>query len=76
MEIKVGTEFEFWTPYENGPKEVPHLQDRVGSKAVVVKCITEPDDDHDAEVLPMYRIKFLSDGMEIEAFIEEITHNG
>jgi hypothetical protein len=37
----------------------------------VVRQITEPDATHDAEVLPMYVIRF-EDGVEIEAFPDEV----
>ena len=51
----------------------PHEQykEREGQTCVIVREITEPDDDHGAEILPMYVIRF-SDGVEIEAWPEEI----
>ena len=54
----------FWTPFEQ------HA-DRVGEAFWVVREITEPDDSHDAEVLPMYEIRFV-DGTRIEAFRAEL----
>ena len=54
----------FHTPYEQ-------FADRIGQKFTILREITEPDDTHDAEVLPMYVIRF-EDGHEIEAWPEEI----
>ncbi len=44
---------------------------RIGQAFTIVRTITEPDETHDAEVLPMYVIRF-SDGVEIEAWPEEV----
>lgn len=54
----------FHTPYEQ-------YADREGQEFELVRTITEPDATHDAEVLPMYVIRF-SDGVEIEAWPEEV----
>lgn len=61
-----GRTFTFRTPYEQ------HA-DRDGTEAAIVREITEPDDEHDAEVLPMYVVRFTSDGAVIEAWPEEIA---
>ena len=45
--------------------------EREGEPFTVLAAITEPDADHDAEVLPMYRIRF-TDGTVIEAWPEEV----
>jgi hypothetical protein len=42
-----------------------------GHPVRIVRTITEPDDDHDAEVLPMYVVE-TSDGRQIEAWPEEV----
>jgi hypothetical protein len=54
----------------------PYVQytDRIGQTFHVIDIITTPDETHDAEVLPMYRIRF-SDGVEIEAWPEEVEVN-
>lgn len=44
---------------------------RDGEEFFLVKVIDTPDESHDAEVLPMYLIRF-NDGQEIEAWPEEI----
>lgn len=54
----------FRTPYDQ------HA-DRRGQAFVIINKITEPDSTHDAEVLPMYRIRF-EDGIELEAWPEEV----
>ena len=54
----------FVTPFEQ------HA-DRRGQAFDIIGKITEPDATHDAEVLPMYRIRF-ADGTEIEAWPEEV----
>lgn len=54
----------FDSPYEQ-------YRDRNGQVFVLVREITEPDASHDAEVLPVYVIRF-PDGVEIEAWPEEI----
>jgi hypothetical protein len=54
----------FSTPYEQ-------YAEREGQHCVVVREINEPDEQHDAEVLPMYVICF-DDGEEIEAWPEEV----
>lgn len=43
-----------------------------GQPCEVVRAITEPDDRHDSECLPMFVIRF-DDGTEIEAWPEEIN---
>jgi hypothetical protein len=54
----------FTTPFEQ-------LAAREGEPFEVIGIITEPDDDHDADVLPMYRIRF-KDGFVTEAWPEEV----
>jgi len=54
----------FWSPFEQ-------VREHNGKRFVILKKISKPDRTHDREVLPMYRIRFL-DGIEIEAFPEEI----
>lgn len=54
----------FRTPYQQ------HAA-RDGQAFTVVRKITEPDDEHDEEVLPMYAIRF-ADGVEIDAWPEEV----
>ena len=46
-------------------------QDRNGQAFEIVRKISEEDGEHDAEVLPMFVIRF-PDGIEIEAWPEEI----
>lgn len=45
--------------------------DYIGQPFTIVAVIDEPDDTHDAEVLPMYRIRF-ADGFEVDAWPEEV----
>lgn len=45
--------------------------DRNGQPFTLIRSITEPDDKHDEEVLPMHVIRF-EDGTEIEAWPEEV----
>ena len=45
---------------------------RVGQPFTHVRTIDTPDNDHDAEVLPMHVIRF-EDGTEIEAWPEEVV---
>ncbi len=54
----------FTTPFDQ-------YSERKGQPFEVVGKITEPDADHDFEVLPMYRIRF-ADGVEIEAWPDEV----
>lgn len=54
----------FTTPYEQH-------RDREGQTFEVLRTISKPDADHDAEVLPMYEIRF-PDGTRIEAWPEEV----
>lgn len=54
----------FTTPYQQ------HA-DREGQPFEVLAKVTEPGDHHDAEVLPMYRIRF-QDGTEVDAWPEEV----
>lgn len=54
----------FRTPYDQH-------RDRTGQPFTVLQVIDTPDSDHDAEVRPMYRIRF-ADGTEIEAWPEEV----
>jgi hypothetical protein len=55
----------FTTPYEQ-------YASRNGQGFEFVRTISEPDSTHDAEVLPMYVIRF-ADGVEIEAWPEEVN---
>jgi len=50
----------------------PEHHDRRGHEAEVTQVIAEPDDTHDWEALPMFRLRF-SDGHEVEAFADEIS---
>lgn len=51
------------------------LRSRNGWNVTIDTVISEPDDAHDAEVLPMYRIRF-ADGHTAEAFDDELVrHN-
>lgn len=54
----------FLTPYDQ-------YQERHGQACEIVRDIIEPESDVDAEVLPMYVIRF-PDGLEIHAWPEEI----
>lgn len=54
----------FKTPYSQ-------YAGRDGQPCTIVRKITEADDRHDQEVLPMYVVRF-PDGQEIEAWPEEI----
>lgn len=47
-------------------------RDRIGQSFELVRIVDQPDDSHDAEVLPMYVIRF-PDGVEIEAWPEEVA---
>jgi len=58
------TNLTFRTPYTQ------HA-DRDGQWCEVLRVISEPDENHDAEALPMYAIRF-EDGTEIEAWPEEL----
>lgn len=53
--------------------QTPHEQhrDRNGQPFTLVRKIEEPDATHDAEVLPMYVVRF-DDGVEIEAWPDEV----
>ncbi len=55
----------FVSPYEQ-------YHDRNGEEFEILKEISEPDSTHDAEVLPMYIIRFKRDKAVIEAWPEEI----
>jgi hypothetical protein len=48
-------------------------KERDGQPFTVLRTIDQPDDTHDAEVLPMYEIQFTTDGAIIEAWPEEVT---
>lgn len=48
------------------------LRSRNGQRVTVMSVITEPDATHDAEVLPMYRVRFRSDGHQTETFGDEL----
>lgn len=48
------------------------LFSRNGQRITVVGHITEPDDEFDAEVLPMVRIRF-TDGFETAVWPDELT---
>jgi hypothetical protein len=70
----VGEQFTFVSPYQYGPTGWTDeaFAARQGTIAEVIGHITEPDEHVDEECLPMYRIKFLSDGEIIEAWPEEV----
>lgn len=54
----------FTTPYGQH-------KDREGQPFELVRVIDAPDATHDAEVLPMYVVRF-ADGLEVEAWPEEV----
>lgn len=54
----------FNSPYEQ------HAN-RIGQSFTVLSVIDKPDESHDEECLPMYRVRF-EDGTEIEAWPEEV----
>ena len=54
----------FQSPYQQ-------YADRIGQKFSLVRTITEQDENHDQEVLPIHVIEF-DDGIQIEAWPEEI----
>jgi hypothetical protein len=56
----------FWSPYEQH-------KDRIGLKFKIIRELT--DKERDPEVGKMYRIWFYKDGVEIDAWPEEIFHN-
>jgi hypothetical protein len=58
----------FHTPWEEIPQGVA---DHVGQPFTVVKMYAVPDETHDLEVLPMYRVRF-PDGFETDAWPEEV----
>lgn len=70
----IGHRFTFTTPYQFGPDDMDDeaFAARVGTEAEVIGHLTEPDEDHDEETLPMYRIRFTADAREIEAWPEEV----
>lgn len=58
----------FTTPFDQ-------YKDRRGQKFAVLRAVTVPDMDYpDAEVLPMYRIRF-EDGHVTDAWPEEVLTN-
>lgn len=63
--LEVGVRTVFRTPYEQ-------YSAHDGKACEVIRVISEPDDQHDAECLPMFGIRF-DDGTEIEAWPEEIN---
>ena len=69
--IPIGATATFQSPYQYGPDDAPDLTRLNGRECIVVDHITEADESHDAEVLPMYRITFAGD-LTIEAWPEEI----
>lgn len=46
---------------------------RNGQQCAIVRTISEPDETHDADTLPMHVVRF-SDGFELEVFDDELTH--
>lgn len=54
----------FTTPYDQ-------MSEHEGRTFRVTYVLTEPDEDHDAEVLPMFGVVF-DDGARIEAWPEEV----
>lgn len=50
------------------------VSDYDGEGCTVVRELDS--EDRDAEVGPMYRIKFIEDGVEIDAFWHELTRDG
>jgi hypothetical protein len=47
-------------------------KERHGQACVIIRVFDKPDTDHDEESLPMYEVRFESDGMIIDAWPEEI----
>lgn len=75
--LPVGTRFTFISPYEYGPNSwsVAEFVARHNTEAEVIEHIKVENGPHegwDDEVLPVYRIRFLSDGAVIEAWPEEV----
>lgn len=48
------------------------LKHRNGRAVTIMRTITEPDDSHDAEVLPMHAVRF-HDGFETELWPDELV---
>lgn len=48
------------------------LASRNGQTVTVIDTLNEPDDYHDAEVLPMHRVRF-ADGFEVEVWGDELA---
>jgi hypothetical protein len=71
--IPVGERVVFMSPYQYGPDTAPDLTKINGSMVTITGHIEHADEDHDEEVLPMYRVTFDS-GLEIEAWPEEVEH--
>lgn len=71
--IVPGQRFTFTSPYQYGPTRMgdADFAARKGTEAEVVEEIDHSEYDYE-EVGPMYRIRFLSDGLVIEAWPEEI----
>jgi hypothetical protein len=63
--VPVGTQFTFVSPFSQ-------FDERNGSLATVVGHVVVIEPDYDEEVLPMYLIRFVADGLEISAWPEEV----
>lgn len=73
----VGETFTFQSPWTIPPNDQPDsfYRDRNGTQAVVTAHLTAENGPHkgwDDEVLPVYTIRFLSDGLTIDAWPEEV----
>ena len=55
----------FNSPYDQ-------YKERNGQLCEILNIFSEPDANHDAEVLPMYEIRFRTDNTIIEAYPEEL----
>ena len=68
--LPVGTQFVFHGPYDQ-------YADRKGQTAMVIEYITQNTDEIDYdEVGPMYTIRFVKDGLEVNAWPEEVEELG
>lgn len=73
MPFTIGYDGDALPPGDQFAAHYDEHADRDGQRFEFVALVHEPDDEHDAEVLPMYRIRF-DDGTEIEAWPEEVGY--
>lgn len=73
MNVKVGDVFTFTTPYTIGPSGWTDeaFSARVGTQAELLGRVDPASYDAD-EVGPLYLIRFLADGVPMEAWPEEV----